>query len=136
VIEIASFISARGAGATWLRSESSFGEAAMTTIQGVGTLLLLAGILALSMAGLTVNIVVLFTLILAIGELVDNAIIVTEYAERRNLVWPIVLIVLGLLFLAYNLGYLKFSELKDIVGTWWPLILIALGIVGLAQQRK
>ena len=43
----------------------------------------LAGILALSMAGLTVNIVVLFTLILAIGELVDNAIIVTEYAERR-----------------------------------------------------
>jgi Domain of unknown function (DUF5668) len=56
--------------------------------------------------------------------------------ERRNLVWPIVLIVLGLLFLAYNLGYLKFSELKDIVGTWWPLILIALGIVGLAQQRK
>ncbi|MDQ4061962.1 MAG: efflux RND transporter permease subunit, partial [Pseudomonadota bacterium] len=43
----------------------------------------LAGILALSMAGLTVNIVVLFTLILAIGELVDNAIIVTEYAESR-----------------------------------------------------
>jgi multidrug efflux pump len=43
----------------------------------------LAGILALSMAGYTVNIVVLFTLILAIGELVDNAIIVTEYAERR-----------------------------------------------------
>jgi len=43
----------------------------------------LAGILALSMSGLTVNIVVLFTLILAIGELVDNAIIVTEYAESR-----------------------------------------------------
>jgi multidrug efflux pump len=43
----------------------------------------LAGILALSLSGLTVNIVVLFTLILAIGELVDNAIIVTEYAERR-----------------------------------------------------
>jgi len=57
-------------------------------------------------------------------------------ADRRNLVWPIVLIVLGLLFLAYNLGYLRFSELKEIIGTWWPLILIALGVVGLVQQRK
>ncbi len=43
----------------------------------------LAGILALQMFGLTVNIVVLFSLILAVGELVDDAIIVTEFAERR-----------------------------------------------------
>lgn len=43
----------------------------------------LMGILALQMAGLTVNIVVLFSLILAVGMLVDDAIIVTEYAERR-----------------------------------------------------
>jgi hypothetical protein len=57
-------------------------------------------------------------------------------ADRRNLVWPIVLIVVGLLFLAYNLGYLKFSELKEIIGTWWPLILIGLGIAGLVQQKR
>jgi hypothetical protein len=57
-------------------------------------------------------------------------------AERRNLVWPIVLIVVGLLFLGYNLGYLRFSELKDIIGTWWPLILIALGVAGLVQYRR
>ena len=57
-------------------------------------------------------------------------------AERRNLVWPIVLIVLGLLFLAYNLGYLRFSELKEIIGTWWPLILIALGVAGLVQKNR
>ena len=57
-------------------------------------------------------------------------------AERRNLVWPIVLIVVGLLVLAYNLGYLRFSELKDIIGTWWPLILIGLGIAGLVQHRR
>jgi hypothetical protein len=57
-------------------------------------------------------------------------------ADRKNLVWPIVLIVVGLLFLGYNLGYLKFSELKDIIGTWWPLILIALGIAGLVQYRR
>jgi multidrug efflux pump len=43
----------------------------------------LVGILALQMMGLTVNLVVLFSLILAVGMLVDDAIIVTEYAERR-----------------------------------------------------
>lgn len=43
----------------------------------------LAGVLGLYLAGLTVNIVVLFSLILAVGMLVDDAIIVSEYAERR-----------------------------------------------------
>jgi multidrug efflux pump len=43
----------------------------------------LLGILLLAMGGLTVNIVVLFSLILAVGMLVDDAIIVTEFAERR-----------------------------------------------------
>lgn len=43
----------------------------------------LAGILVLSTAGLTVNVVVLFALILAVGMLVDGAIVVTEYADRK-----------------------------------------------------
>ncbi len=43
----------------------------------------LTGILVLSIAGLTVNIVVLFALILAVGMLVDGAIVVTEYADRK-----------------------------------------------------
>jgi multidrug efflux pump len=43
----------------------------------------LAGILGLYLAGLTINIVVLFSLILAVGMLVDDAIIVSEFAERR-----------------------------------------------------
>ncbi len=43
----------------------------------------LMGILFLSLAGYTVNLVVLFSLILAVGMLVDDSIIVTEYAERR-----------------------------------------------------
>jgi multidrug efflux pump len=43
----------------------------------------LMGILFLQLAGLTVNLVVLFSLILAVGMLVDDAIIVTEFAERR-----------------------------------------------------
>ena len=43
----------------------------------------LAGILVLASLGLTVNIVVLFSLILAVGMLVDGAIVVTEYADRK-----------------------------------------------------
>jgi len=44
---------------------------------------LLTGILVLALAGLTVNIVVLFSLILSVGMLVDGAIVVTEYADRK-----------------------------------------------------
>lgn len=43
----------------------------------------LTGILVLTAAGLTINIVVLFALILAVGMLVDGAIVVTEYADRK-----------------------------------------------------
>jgi multidrug efflux pump len=43
----------------------------------------LAGILVLALLGLTVNIVVLFALILAVGMLVDGAIVVTELADRK-----------------------------------------------------
>ncbi|WNC68161.1 efflux RND transporter permease subunit [Thalassotalea nanhaiensis] len=43
----------------------------------------LTGILVLSIFGLTVNIVVLFALIMAVGMLVDGAIVVTEFADRQ-----------------------------------------------------
>ncbi|NTS77420.1 efflux RND transporter permease subunit [Catenovulum sp. SM1970] len=42
----------------------------------------LTGILVLAIFGLTINIVVLFALIMAVGMLVDGAIVVTEYADR------------------------------------------------------
>jgi len=44
----------------------------------------LAGILVLGALGLTINMVVLFSLILAVGMLVDGAIVVTEYADRKR----------------------------------------------------
>ena len=44
----------------------------------------LAGVLGLQLAGLTVNIVVLFSLILAVGMLVDDAIIVSEYRRTPH----------------------------------------------------
>lgn len=43
----------------------------------------LTGLLVLSIFGMTVNIVVLFSLIMAVGMLVDGAIVVTEFADRR-----------------------------------------------------
>jgi multidrug efflux pump len=43
----------------------------------------LMGILMLTLMGYTINMIVLFSLILAVGMLVDDAIIVTEFAERR-----------------------------------------------------
>ena len=43
----------------------------------------LIGILMLALMGYTINMIVLFSLILAVGMLVDDAIIVTEFAERR-----------------------------------------------------
>ncbi|MGE0117004.1 MAG: efflux RND transporter permease subunit [Dongiaceae bacterium] len=43
----------------------------------------LMGILVLAVAGLTINVVVLFSLILAAGMLVDGAIVLVEYADRK-----------------------------------------------------
>ncbi|WP_417552327.1 efflux RND transporter permease subunit [Marinomonas fungiae] len=43
----------------------------------------LTGILFLSLQGFTINMVVLFALILSVGMLVDGAIVVTEYADRK-----------------------------------------------------
>ncbi|MRI34149.1 MFS transporter [Endozoicomonas sp. OPT23] len=43
----------------------------------------LSGILILGMMELTINMIVLFSLIMAVGMLVDGAIVVTEYADRR-----------------------------------------------------
>ncbi|MGB0935265.1 MAG: efflux RND transporter permease subunit [Alphaproteobacteria bacterium] len=63
----------------------------MTSLGGRSALLVgvavpgsfLIGTLVLQWLGLTMNIVVLFSLILAVGMLVDGAIIVVEYADRK-----------------------------------------------------
>ncbi len=43
----------------------------------------LLGILMISIAGISINMMVLFALIMAVGMLVDGAIVVTELADRR-----------------------------------------------------
>ena len=56
--------------------------------------------------------------------------------EREGLVWPLVLVILGLLFLAHNLDFIQWRQLREILSTWWPLILIALGLAQLARRRR
>ena len=56
-------------------------SAALVGIAVPGSFLI--AILFLSAVGMTINIVVLFSLILAVGMLVDGAIVVTEYADRK-----------------------------------------------------
>lgn len=43
----------------------------------------------------------------------------------------IVLIVIGVLFLAYNFGLLEFGWLRQ----WWPVILIGLGVWSLFNHK-
>lgn len=78
--------------------------AALVAIAVPGSFLI--GIIAIAMLGYTVNVVVLFSLIMAVGMLVDDAIIVAEYADRKmceglpaktayreatkRMVWPII----------------------------------------------
>jgi hypothetical protein len=50
-------------------------------------------------------------------------------------VWPVILILLGLAFLAHNLGFVPFEVLRSLIATWWPLILIALGVSGLLRKK-
>lgn len=66
----------------------------------------LTGILLIAVMGLTINIVVLFSLILSVGMLVDGAIIVAEFADRR-----------------LNEGVGKFEAYREAVQRMtWPVI--------------
>jgi len=57
-------------------------------------------------------------------------------SDREGIVWPMVLVVLGVLFLAHNLDFIQWKQLRDILSTWWPVILIALGLAQLARRRR
>ena len=53
---------------------------------------------------------------------------------KKIAIWPVFLILLGLVFLAHNLGFLPLGALRDFFRTWWPLILIAVGAAGLMRR--
>ncbi len=49
---------------------------------------------------------------------------------------PLILIIVGAVFLAGNLGLFSLHQLSELLRTWWPLILIAVGIGGLVGNRR
>ncbi|SMC36263.1 multidrug efflux pump [Fulvimarina manganoxydans] len=123
----------------------------------------LAGIAILWMAGFTMNIIVLFSLILVVGMLVDGAIVTTELADRRllegaspreaykqaakRMTWPIIAstattlaVFLPLLFWPGIVGeFMKFLPLTVIItltaSLFMALIFIPVlgGVIGKAQ---
>ena len=57
-----------------------------------------------------------------------------NHSHRPNILWPAILIVVGLAFLFQNLGLLG-NNLWDSIFQFWPVLLILLGINDLAQNR-
>ncbi|WP_341678324.1 DUF5668 domain-containing protein [Niveibacterium sp. SC-1] len=53
-----------------------------------------------------------------------------------NRIGPIILIIVGSLFLLNNLGLFNLRSLFHYFGTWWPLILIVVGVAGLIGRKK
>lgn len=53
----------------------------------------------------------------------------------RYRVGPWILIFIGVVFLANNLGVLSLHELKPLLAKWWPAILIVVGVAGVLGLR-
>jgi len=53
--------------------------------------------------------------------------------RRRSIVGPLVLLLLGILFLLVQAGRISWGRLIDWYGRWWPLVLIAAGMVLLLE---
>jgi hypothetical protein len=49
---------------------------------------------------------------------------------------PIVLILIGGIFLLINLGILPVAELKALLAKWWPVFLIVIGVWQLTRPRR
>ncbi|MGE0718405.1 MAG: efflux RND transporter permease subunit [Alphaproteobacteria bacterium] len=122
----------------------------------------LAAILLLAGMGLTINIVVLFGLIFAAGNVVDGAIVVTEYADRKmaegmaradayavaakRMAWPIVSAIatqiaafLPLLFWPGVVGeFMKYLPITQVVvlGASVAMALVFIPVLGARFGRK
>lgn len=57
----------------------------------------------------------------------------TRERHNRSLFWPLVLIILGLVFLAYNLGMLTDDVWSTLIKLW-PLLLVLIGLDGLLNR--
>src|ERR1700739_3467384 len=55
------------------------------------------------------------------------------YAPRRSFAGPVILILLGVLFLLGNLGFLAWRQLGYLFARYWPLLIIVWGLIKLAE---
>ncbi len=55
--------------------------------------------------------------------------------RQPNLLWPAILIIVGIVFLFQNLGLFGSTNLWDNIFKFWPLLLILLGINDMAQNK-
>ena len=49
---------------------------------------------------------------------------------------PVILIVIGVIFLLINLDLAPAAEIKKLLAQWWPLLLIAVGIAAIMRPRR
>ena len=56
------------------------------------------------------------------------------YTPRRSFAGPVILILLGILFLFGNLGFLAWGRLGYLFARYWPLLIIVWGLVKLAEH--
>jgi len=54
----------------------------------------------------------------------------------RSSFGPIILILIGTVFLLVNLGIMPIAELRALLAKWWPLILILIGVWQLVRPRR
>ena len=50
--------------------------------------------------------------------------------------FPLVIVAVGALFLATNLGLVPASEVRALVTTWWPLVPIVIGLSLLGARSR
>ena len=48
----------------------------------------------------------------------------------------VVLVVVGVVLLLHNLGFVDFRSIGWVIRTWWPAILIAVGAMGLFGRGR
>ena len=59
-----------------------------------------------------------------------------HYRRRRSLAGPLVLIILGVVFLLGTMGILHWDSLGHLFAHYWPLLLILWGLVKFAEYRQ
>jgi hypothetical protein len=59
-----------------------------------------------------------------------------SHSHVRSRFGPIILIVIGTIFLLINFGIVPIAELKAILAKWWPLILVVVGVWQLVRPSR